>query len=134
MTDSIPDLAEMLGAAAKGGVVAGVSVIANPGAAPQSSWVPAAHDEPAFLAYSITKTFTAAVVLKLCERGRLRLDDSLSRWFPWIDRAERISLRQLLNHSAGIPDYGGLRAYHGDVRSSPSTPWSFERFAAATYD
>jgi D-alanyl-D-alanine carboxypeptidase len=56
------------------------------------------------------------------------------RWFPHMDRADRISLRHLLNHTAGIPDYGGLRAYHEHLRSSPSTPWSFERFAAETFD
>jgi len=33
----------------------------------------------------------------------------------------------------GIPDYGGLRAYHEAVRSSPSAPWSFERFAAEIF-
>src|SRR5206468_2267838 len=84
--------------------------------------------------YSITKTFTATLVLLLREEGRLSLDDPLSRWFPRIPQADRITLRQLLNHTAGVPDYGALRSYHEAVRSSPSTPWSFERFAAETFD
>jgi len=96
--------------------------------------VPESDLEPAFLAYSITKTFTAALILKVSEEGQLSLDDRLARWFPRIAHADRISLRRLLNHTGGIPDYGGLRAYHEDLRSSPSAPWSFERFAAETFD
>jgi D-alanyl-D-alanine carboxypeptidase len=125
---------EMLTAAVAGRGAASVSVIAQSGTEPQTFWVPESEVEPAFLAYSITKTFTAALVLQLCEEGRLSLDDRLARWFPRIDRAERISIRQLLNHTAGIPDYGDIRAYHDSVRSSSSTPWSFERFASETFE
>jgi D-alanyl-D-alanine carboxypeptidase len=124
----------MLTAAARGRGVASVAVIERAGAEPHAYWVPESDNEPAFLAYSITKTFTAALILKLCEEGRVSLDDRLVRWFPRIADADRISLRQLLNHTGGIPDYGGLRAYHAGVKSSPSTPWTFERFAAETVD
>ncbi|PYS80160.1 MAG: serine hydrolase [Acidobacteria bacterium] len=124
----------MLMAAARGRGVASVSVIERAGAAPHTFWAPESADEPAFLAYSITKTFTASLVLKLCEEGQLSLDDPLARWFPRIAQAERICLRQLLNHTAGIPDYGCIQAYHDGVRSSPSKPWSFERFAAETFE
>ena len=114
--------------------MASVAAIERGGAEPQTYWAPESEREPAFLAYSITKTFTAALILTLCEEGRLSLDDRLTKWFPHIAHADRISLRHLLNHTAGIPDYGGLRAYHEDVKASPSTPWSFERFAAETFD
>jgi D-alanyl-D-alanine carboxypeptidase len=127
-------LAEILAAAAKHRGVASVAVIERLGAEPQMYWVPESNQEPAFLAYSITKTFTAALVLTLCEEGMLSLDDRLARWFPRIAQADRVSLRQLLNHTAGIPDYGGLRRYHEGVKSSPSMPWSFEQFAAETFD
>jgi D-alanyl-D-alanine carboxypeptidase len=126
----------MLEAARGRGVasVASVAVIERAGAEPYASWVPESHEEPVFLAYSITKTFTAVLILILCERGRLRLDDRLARWFPRITHADRISLRHLLNHTAGIPDYGALRSYHDAVKSSPSAAWSFARFAAETFD
>src|SRR5204863_4509079 len=91
-------------------------------------------DEPAFLAYSVTKIFTSALVLKLCDEGRLSLNDRLARWYAEIDGASNITVRQLLNHTAGIPDYGGIAAYHESVRTNPSQPWSFERFAAETFD
>ncbi|HEX5437364.1 MAG TPA: serine hydrolase domain-containing protein [Gemmatimonadaceae bacterium] len=118
---------------ADGGAV-GVSVATMAGAEPFSYWEPESHAEPAFLAYSITKTFTATQILMLCDAGRLSLHDRLATWFPRVDRAEKISVHQLLNHTAGIPDYGGLRAYHDAVHSTPSEPWSFGRFAAETFD
>lgn len=127
-------LREVLTAETKGRGAASVSVIDRAGGEPRSFWSPDTDEEPAFLAYSITKTFTAVLVLKLAEEGRLGLEDPLARWFPRIDQAARISLHQLLNHTAGIPDYGGLAVYHESVRSTPSQPWSFERFAAETFD
>src|SRR5262245_44304326 len=116
-------------------VVAGIALVEGTATDPEAAWIPRSlREEPAFLAYSITKTFTAALVLLLRDAGRVRLDDRLARWFPRIDRADRISLRQLLDHTAGIPDYAGLTAYHDAVRTSPSVAWTFDRFAAETFD
>lgn len=125
---------DVLKAAANGRGVASVAVMERAGAEPLACWVPESDQEPAFLAYSITKTFTAVLILELCEARRLSLDDRLASWFPRVPQADRISLRQLLNHTGGIPDYGRTRAYHEDLRSLPSEPWSFERFAAETFD
>ena len=114
--------------------VVSASVIPRAGTRPLTYWAPQSDDEPEFLAYSITKVFIASLVLKLCEEGAMRLEDPLARWFPSIDRAEQITVRRLLNHTAGIPDYGGSAAYHASVRTVPSMPWSFERFGAETFD
>jgi D-alanyl-D-alanine carboxypeptidase len=127
-------LRDVLVAAARGQGAASVSVIAQSGAEPETFWLPESATEPAFLAYSITKTFTSALILMLCEEQRLNLEDALARWFPGIAQADRISLRRLLDHTAGIPDYGGLRSYHDALRASPETPWMFERFAAETFE
>jgi D-alanyl-D-alanine carboxypeptidase len=54
---------------------------------------------------SVTKTFVAALVLKLAEDGVLGLDDRLSRWVPEFPGGRRITLRQLLNHTAGTADF-----------------------------
>lgn len=51
---------------------------------------------------SVAKAVTAVLVLQLVEEGKLRLDDTLSRWYPQIPQAERITLAQLLNHSSGL--------------------------------
>src|SRR5690606_33605020 len=90
-------------------------------------------EEPRFLIYSVTKTFVAALFLLLQESGELSLDDPLSGWLPEVPRSERITLRRLLAHSAGISDYGGLVVYHAAIRETPGRAWGFERYAAETY-
>jgi D-alanyl-D-alanine carboxypeptidase len=134
VTELPATLRDILIAVARGRGTASVSVIPRPGAEPEAFWLPESATEPAFLAYSITKTFTSALILMLCEEQRLNLEDALAKWFPGIAQADRISLRRLLDHTAGIPDYGGLRSYHDDLRASPETPWTFERFAAETFE
>jgi D-alanyl-D-alanine carboxypeptidase len=70
---------------------------------------------------STTKTFTAVLVLKLVEDGRLSLDDSIDKWFPTVPNAEAITIRQLLNHSSGIPEI----IQKGLMKSViPSTYWT----------
>ena len=57
---------------------------------------------------SITKTFTAAAVLRQAERGRIGLDDPIGRYLPHLVPGERgaaITVRMLLNHTSGLPDY-----------------------------
>lgn len=54
---------------------------------------------------SVTKTFTAMLVLQEVAEGRLSLDDRLARWYPDVPKAEEITLAMLLNMSSGIEDY-----------------------------
>ncbi len=54
---------------------------------------------------SVSKAFTAAAVLLLQQDGRLRLDDPVSRYFPRLSGAGAVTIRQLLNHTAGTRDY-----------------------------
>jgi CubicO group peptidase (beta-lactamase class C family) len=54
---------------------------------------------------SVSKQFTAMAVLLLEKEGRLKLDDPLSRYLPESKRP--VTLRQLLTHTSGIPDYEG---------------------------
>ncbi|MFB7595833.1 serine hydrolase domain-containing protein [Streptomyces sp. NPDC056160] len=59
---------------------------------------------------STTKTFVATVVLQLVGEGRLSLDDTVDTWLPGSVRGHgndgrRITLRQLLQHTSGVPDY-----------------------------
>ncbi|MHA4842530.1 serine hydrolase domain-containing protein [Flavitalea antarctica] len=54
---------------------------------------------------SITKTFTAALIMKLQESGKVSVDDSLSNYYPDFPNAGKITIRHLLTHTSGIPDY-----------------------------
>jgi D-alanyl-D-alanine carboxypeptidase len=54
---------------------------------------------------SVTKTFTATAVLQLVDECRLRLDDTIERWQPHVPDSASITVRELLNHTSGIPDF-----------------------------
>jgi D-alanyl-D-alanine carboxypeptidase len=55
---------------------------------------------------SLTKTYTATVVLQLVGEGRLSLQDTVERWLPGrVPNGENVTLRQLLTHTGGLGDY-----------------------------
>lgn len=54
---------------------------------------------------SLTKQFTAASVLQLKEAGKLDLDARLATYLPDAPHAQDVTLRQLLSHTSGMPDY-----------------------------
>lgn len=58
-----------------------------------------------FAIASVTKTFTAALILRLAEEGRLTINDPLARWLPDYPNAARITLRMLLQHTSGLADF-----------------------------
>lgn len=51
---------------------------------------------------SITKTYTAVLVLKAVEEGFIKLDDKLSSFYPQVKNAEKITIEQLLKHRSGV--------------------------------
>lgn len=55
---------------------------------------------------SVTKTFTATVILQLVGEGRLGLQDPVERWLPGqVPGGEHITVRQLLDHTSGLHNY-----------------------------
>jgi CubicO group peptidase (beta-lactamase class C family) len=67
---------------------------------PQDSITPST---PFHLA-SVSKTITAMAVLKLWQDGKLNIDDSFSKYFPEFPKPD-ITIRSLLNHRSGLPNY-----------------------------
>lgn len=72
---------------------------------------------------SITKQFTAAGILQLQEAGKLRLDDKLSIYLTDAPHASEVTLRQLLSHTSGMPEY--LDAV--DAAKAIGQPASFDK-------
>ncbi len=62
------------------------------------------NDESIFRLASITKTFTATVILKLIEDGQLSFDTKLTDYFPEFVNAQNVTIKNLLNHSSGIKE------------------------------
>jgi D-alanyl-D-alanine carboxypeptidase len=55
---------------------------------------------------SVSKAFSGAVALRLVARGKLHLGQTIGRVLPGLPAAwSRVTLRQLLNHTSGVPDY-----------------------------
>ncbi len=65
---------------------------------------------------SVTKQFTAAAILKLQEQNLLDLNNSLSTYLPDYPHGEQITIHQLLNHTAGIPNYTSFDDYQTKKR------------------
>lgn len=55
-------------------------------------------------AFSVTKTFTALAILQLMEQGLIKLDSPVNSYLPEFPYGAEITVRHLLNHSAGIPN------------------------------
>jgi len=64
------------------------------------------------MAYSMSKTITAAAVLHLVDKGKLGLDDSVSRYVDSLPYGSGITVRQLLTHTGGVPAPIPLRWAH----------------------
>lgn len=54
---------------------------------------------------SISKIFTAVMIMQLIEENKLRLETKLTKFFPKIENADKISIEDLLHHRTGIKDY-----------------------------
>ncbi|MEK4893895.1 serine hydrolase domain-containing protein [Bacillus sp. FSL M7-0996] len=66
---------------------------------------------------SVTKAFTATVVLQLAEENSLNLDDSIEKWLPGVIQGngyddKQITIRQLLNHTSGIAEYTRSKGFN----------------------
>lgn len=94
--------------------------------------------ERAFRIGSLTKMFTAVVLLQLQEEGFLSLDDRMIDWLPEempkLPYDDRITVRQLLNHTAGVYNYTDdqmlIELYGADPLTAPSLDVIFERLSA----
>ena len=79
---------------------------------------------------SVTKTFTATVVLQLVGEGIVGLDDALDDWIADVPGGDGITVRHLLEHSSGIPDYTGTLGY----AYGAADPWTDEELVALVHD
>ncbi|HET9745253.1 MAG TPA: serine hydrolase domain-containing protein [Chitinophagaceae bacterium] len=70
---------------------------------------------------SITKMFTAAMILQLVEEGKLKLTDTLDKFFPQVPNANKITILQILSHRSGIPNVSREQNAQGNVNTTPMT-------------
>jgi D-alanyl-D-alanine carboxypeptidase len=65
----------------------------------------AARPEMRYSIGSVSKQFTATAILMLAEKGKLSLDDPVSRYVPDLTRGNEVTIRELLSHTSGYQDY-----------------------------
>jgi D-alanyl-D-alanine carboxypeptidase len=91
-----------------------------------------ARPDDTFWVGSITKSFVATVVMQLVAEQRLKLDDRVSKLLPGrLLYGRRIRLRNLLNHTSGIPNYMGLEPWNSAVASNPRVVISPRRLVSS---
>jgi D-alanyl-D-alanine carboxypeptidase len=107
----------------------------------------------AFEVASVTKTFTAALILGMVDDGLIGLEDPLTSLLPddtptgladagGVDRTGEVTLRQLLNHTSGIPDYwsdppfvrNGNNQFILDFLADDDRHWTFDELIPYAVD
>jgi D-alanyl-D-alanine carboxypeptidase len=69
---------------------------------------------------SVAKAYSGAVALLLVQKHELGLDDTIARRLPRLPRAwGRVTLRELLQHTSGLPDYSASPVFQAVVRADP---------------
>jgi D-alanyl-D-alanine carboxypeptidase len=89
-----------------------------------------------FSLVGVTEMATAVMVLRLAEQGRVTLEDPLARYVPYVPGADRISVRMLLAHRAGLPDYLSQSVRFGEIGpalADPVHPWTREEVLRAIH-
>ena len=103
---------------------------------------PMTKDTPIYIA-SITKLYTATIVMRLCEQGLLALDHPMAKYLPkelvqgihvykGQDFSTQITIRQLLSHSSGIADYYDQKGADGKslfeiFMDAPDRRWTVDQ-------
>jgi len=131
-----PDLQAVLEGAveptAPGGFVIGVASPTCPG------WhgsQPGIHEVPKDGLYkmgTLSELLVAATIMKLVEDGELSLADTLDSWQPGVPNASSITLRMLLNHSAGLANHFTSPDFSSTLQADPQhvfTPQELVGFA-----
>lgn len=85
-----------------------------------------------FYIYSVTKTLLATVILQLVEQEQIALDTPVQIYLPQVPLETPVTIRQLLNHTGGLPDYGRLPIYAQSLRADPTHAWTAAEFLTHT--
>ena len=104
--------------------------------------------ETKFRIGSVTKQFTAAMILQLVEEGKMKLDGKITDYLPNYrrDTGSKVTIHQLLNHTSGIPSYTDLPGFDekysrdpyeidefvkkfvsGDLQFEPGSNWNYNK-------
>ncbi len=72
----------------------------------------------------ITETMLTAILMRLVEENKIKLDDPVSRWYPSLPNASRVTLKMLASCTSGYPDYVYNQKFVDAVLNHPFKSWS----------
>ena len=78
---------------------------------------------------SVTKTFTATLLLQAEAEGLLSLDDTIDQYIKGVPNGDEITLRQLANMTSGVATYSETKKFDGDPGADPYRVWKPEELA-----
>ena len=96
--------------------------VSTPGVANKASGKPMLADMHHRIG-SITKTFTATLLLRAAAEGRLSLDDTIDQYVKGVPNGDEITLRQMANMSSGIASYTADKQWAEEALSHPRKVW-----------
>ena len=82
---------------------------------------------------SITKTFTATIILKLVEEKKLHLNDKIGRYIPQYPKWKNITISQLLYHTSGTFEYMHSNGFWENLSNNPDQYHSLDDLASLAY-
>lgn len=82
---------------------------------------------------STSKSFTAAVILKLEAAGKLSIDDPLGKWLPEYPAWKDVTIRSLLDMTSGIPNYSETEWMSRAWADEPKRDFTFKELVDAAY-
>jgi D-alanyl-D-alanine carboxypeptidase len=82
---------------------------------------------------STSKSFTAAVILKLEAAGRLSIDDTVGKWLPQYPAWKDVTIQRLLNMTSGIPNYSETEAMSRIWVNDPTRDLTAENLVELAY-
>jgi D-alanyl-D-alanine carboxypeptidase len=77
-----------------------------------------------FITASTAKTVTAAMTLRLVDQGKLGLNETVARFLPGLRDAKDITVRELLQHTSGLPNYLTSPHIQHLISSDPQHVWT----------
>jgi D-alanyl-D-alanine carboxypeptidase len=78
---------------------------------------------------SVTKTFTATLLLKAADKGLLSLDDPIDKYVKGVPNGDKITLRQMSDMTSGIASYTEDKQWAKEWLSDPHHVWKPEELA-----
>lgn len=79
------------------------------------------NNQTQFRIGSVTKPFTATMILQLIDEGKLSLETTLDNFFPNIDTAASITMEYMLRHQSGLRDFANADAAYFSYEFQPQT-------------